>query len=92
MVFRWKNVHVKESGTIDVTATTRITGRRAEWTLAVENHSSVYGLYESEYPFLGPILLPGLTPLASFRSFRSFRSLSPLLGNKAFPHAIFSMR
>ncbi|MBQ9367184.1 MAG: hypothetical protein IJT83_05335, partial [Victivallales bacterium] len=59
IVFRWKDVPVKESGTVDVTATVRITSRRAEWTLEVVNHSSVYGLYESEYPILPPILESG---------------------------------
>ncbi len=56
IVFRWKDVPVKNSGTVDVTATVRIAGRRAEWTLEVANHSNVYGLFESEYPFLPPIL------------------------------------
>lgn len=59
--FIWEGLDVSgEKGVVDVVATVRLVGRGASsWEIEVRNRSSVWGLFETEYPCLREVVAEG---------------------------------
>ncbi|MBO4344615.1 MAG: hypothetical protein J5833_02595, partial [Victivallales bacterium] len=56
--FIWKGVAIG-NGTFDAVAKVVLNEGQSEWTLEIDNHSTEFGLWDSEFPIIGNVIAKG---------------------------------